>query len=157
MKRRIVVQEQDFDVGREIEAVTAASKKIGGVVSFTGSVRDLNEDADVSGLFLEHYPGMTEKQIDTIINEAAALWQLMAVTVIHRVGQLNPGDQIVFVCVGGAHRGEAFDACEYIIDFLKTRATFWKKETTTMGDRWLTTRQSDKDTVDNWSDASSKE
>ena len=150
MDSRIVIQEKDFDTGEENGRLHAASRKVGGICTFVGTVRDLNENDDVSGLFLEHYPGMTERQIGDIIERAAARWSVLSATVIHRVGQLQPGDQIVFVGVGSAHRGEAFDACEFIIDFLKTEATFWKKETTADGDRWLTTRDGDLETVKAW-------
>ena len=148
MNIRISVQDFAFNSGDEIAALQVAG--VGGVSIFIGVVRDINEDASVSGLFLEHYPGMTEKQIEKIILEAVSRWNIKAATVIHRVGQLAPGDEIVFVGTSSAHRGEAFDACEYIIDYLKTRATFWKKETVDNGDRWLETRESDIKTADEW-------
>ena len=144
---RISVQQNPFDPGEEIRLLRRASRKVGGIVTFVGVVRDLNDDASVSGLHLEHYPGMTEKQIGEIVDEASARWDIFAATVIHRVGELAPADEIVFVGVAGAHRGEAFDAAEFIIDYLKTRATFWKKEQTGSGSRWLTTRQSDLETA----------
>ena len=147
---RIIVQSEDFDVGYETTLLAAESTRVGGINTFTGLVRDLNENDDVSSLFLEHYPGMTEKQIEKIIEEAADRWQVIAATVIHRVGELCPGAQIVFVGVASEHRGDAFDACEYIIDYLKTRATFWKKETTGEGQKWLETRESDVDTAKKW-------
>ena len=148
MNIRISVQESDFDTGKEINALQMSG--VGGISVFVGVVRDINDDAAVSGLFLEHYPGMTEKQIEKIIHEASSRWEILSATVIHRVGQLEPSDQIVFVGVGSAHRGDAFDACEFIIDYLKTRATFWKKETVADGDRWLETRESDIKTADEW-------
>ncbi|HJL61511.1 MAG TPA: molybdopterin synthase catalytic subunit MoaE [Pseudomonadales bacterium] len=147
---RIIVQETDFDVSTETRALAEASKGIGGINTFVGLVRDINDASDVSSLFLEHYPGMTEKQIETILQEAASRWDVQSATVIHRVGELCPGEQIVFVGVASAHRGDAFDACEYIIDYLKTRATFWKKEKSEEGTRWLETRQSDIESADAW-------
>ncbi|MFP6808635.1 MAG: molybdopterin synthase catalytic subunit MoaE [Pseudomonadales bacterium] len=145
---RISVQEQAFDAGAEIALLKSSG--VGGINVFVGVVREMNEGDSVSGLFLEHYPGMTEKQIKTIIDEAGARWDLQSATVIHRVGQLHPDDEIVFVGVSSAHRGDTFDACEFIIDFLKTRAAFWKKETFSEGDRWLETRKSDLKTAENW-------
>ena len=148
MDVRISVQEAAFDCGNEIAGLQIPG--VGGVSVFVGVVRDINEDAAVSGLFLEHYPGMTEKQIGKIISEAGSRWDIKAVTVIHRVGQLEPSDEIVFVGAASAHRGEAFDACEFIIDYLKTRATFWKRESIADGDRWLETRDSDIRTASDW-------
>lgn len=145
---RISIQDAAFDTGKEITALQIAG--VGGVSVFVGVVRDINDDAAVSGLFLEHYPGMTEKQIEAIIREAMSRWDIKSATVIHRVGQLTPSDEIVFVGAASAHRSDAFDACEYIIDYLKTRATFWKKETVGEGDRWLQTRDSDIKTAEEW-------
>ncbi|MFT4719669.1 MAG: molybdopterin synthase catalytic subunit [Candidatus Azotimanducaceae bacterium] len=150
MSMTIRVQTDVFDPGVEIQLLGTVSQQVGAVTSFTGLVRDINEQAGVSGLYLEHYPGMTEKQIALIIDEAAERWQVLAATVIHRVGALVPADPIVFVGVASQHRGDAFHACEYIIDFLKTRATFWKKEQTQAGERWLTTRDSDVATANEW-------
>ncbi len=150
MTVRISVQENAFDSGEEINTLRESSCDVGGISIFIGVVRDINDDDNVSGLYLEHYPGMTEKQIRSIVDEAVTRWDVKAATVIHRVGQLHPSDEIVFVGVASGHRGEAFDACEFIIDFLKTKATFWKKETTEDGDRWLTTRGSDILTADAW-------
>lgn len=147
---RILVQESPFDSGAEIAYLGQASGQIGAVASFVGLVRDINEDDQVSALYLEHYPGMTEKQIGEIVAEASERWQVLAATVIHRVGHLNPSDEIVFVGVGSEHRGDAFQACAFVMDYLKTRATFWKKERTSNGERWLTTRQTDLDAVDTW-------
>lgn len=152
--RRILVTAEDFDVGAETARLQGAASDVGGIATFVGVVRDVNDDDEVSALYLEHYPGMTEKQIDVIIGEAAARWSVLGATVIHRIGQLYPADQIVYVGVASRHRGNAFDACEYIIDFLKTRATFWKKEQTLDGERWLDTRQSDVDTANAWRDKS---
>ncbi len=148
--RRVVVEQEDFDVGTETRKLQQSASDVGGIATFVGVVRDINDDDEISALYLEHYPGMTEKQISTIIEEASARWNVLGATVIHRVGQLYPADQIVFVGVASRHRGDAFDACEYIIDFLKTRATFWKKEQTFDGERWLETRQSDVETANAW-------
>lgn len=149
---RIEVREAPFDVGEEVRSVGAASPGIGAVASFVGLVRDINEGDDVSGLFLEHYPGMTEKQIAAIVDEARDRWDVQAATVIHRVGHLDPGEEIVLVAIGSGHRQDAFQACEFVMDYLKTRATFWKKEQTGDGMRWLTTRQSDLDSARAWED-----
>lgn len=147
---KVAVQEAPFDASDEIRRLREVSRHVGGIATFVGVVRDLNDDADVSSLYLEHYPGMTEKQILEIIDEARARWDIMAATVIHRVGELHPSDEIVLVAAASAHRGEAFDACEFIIDYLKTRATFWKKEQTGQGARWLETRQSDIETASHY-------
>ena len=121
------VQSGDFDVGAEMAAMRHGNPKIGAISSFVGVVRDLNEGADVAEMTLEHYPGMTEKALEKIVAEAKARWDVMEVLVVHRVGELKPADQIVLVVVTGAHRGEAFAACEFIMDYLKTRAPFWKQ------------------------------
>lgn len=148
--RHIVVQEAPFDVAEEYTRLKTANLKVGAVATFVGAVRDLNEGVEIAGLHLEHYPGMTEKEIDRIIEEAEERWDVIAATVIHRVGDLSPGDDIVYAGIASQHRSDAFAACEFVMDFLKTRATFWKKETTTDGDRWLTTRQSDVDAAEAW-------
>jgi len=150
MNSHISIQAASFDPGEEIRELQQVSRDVGGISVFVGVVRDTNNDHSVSGLYLEHYPGMTEKQIETIVDEAISRWDVRAATVIHRVGQLHPGDEIVFVGVASSHRGDAFDACEFIIDYLKTRATFWKKETSETGDRWLVARDSDILTADSW-------
>lgn len=147
---RIAIQESAFDTAAEVRRLRETSRRVGGIVTFIGVVRDLNDAADVSNLYLEHYPGMTEQQIADIIEEARQRYDVMAATVIHRVGELQPSDEIVFVGVASAHRGDAFHAAEFIIDFLKTRATFWKKEQTSDGDRWLGTRQSDIEAADKY-------
>lgn len=144
----VLVTEADFDVQAEVSRLSVPGA--GGINTFVGVVRDNNENAEVSCLRLEHYPGMTEKQILAILEEAAERFDILAASVIHRVGDLYPKDQIVFVGVASAHRGEAFDAAEYIIDYLKTRATFWKKEFTPEGPKWLTTRTSDVTTAQAW-------
>jgi molybdopterin synthase catalytic subunit len=144
------VQHEDFDVGAEIARLRAGNPKIGAVASFVGVVRDLNEGADVATMALEHYPGMTEKALDAIVEQAQARWDLYDVLVIHRVGELRPTDQIVLVVVTSAHRGEAFAACEFVMDYLKTRAPFWKKETTPAGTRWVDARDSDEAARGRW-------
>ena len=147
---RLVIQEEPFSVQSETTRIRDFSDKIGGIVTFLGVVRDLNEGSDVQGLFLEHYPGMTEKQIEEIARAACDRWNLLAVTIIHRVGNLLPNDEIVFVGVGSEHRGEAFLACEYIMDYLKTNAAFWKKEESAHGSRWLVTRENDLKATNRW-------
>lgn len=149
---RVKIQHEDFDLQAETRSLAGTSSAVGGVNTFIGVVRDINDNDNVSSLFLEHYPGMTEKQIKVIMAEACDRWDVIAATVIHRIGELHPGDQIVYVGVASSHRGDAFDACEYIIDYLKTRATFWKKEKTTDGERWLETRQSDFDAAQLWNE-----
>ena len=145
----ISIQTGDFNPATEQEALSS-NKAAGAVVTFTGLVRDMNLGDQVGGLFLEHYPGMTEQSLQVIIDEASEKWPLQGVRVIHRVGQLYAGDRIVFVGVASAHRGAAFAACEYIMDYLKTRAPFWKKETTAHGDRWLDARESDHKAAERW-------
>jgi molybdopterin synthase catalytic subunit len=128
----------------------AANPGIGAVVTFVGTVRDINEGSGVSTMELEHYPGMTEKALDDIITQAKSRWKLFDALVIHRIGPLLPLDQIVLVAVTSAHRGEAFDACEFIIDYLKTEAPFWKKEHTPQGARWVDARVSDDEALAKW-------
>jgi molybdopterin synthase catalytic subunit len=127
----VIIQEQDFDVADEIKALRAQSSETGAIVTFTGLVRDINDSDTISQLRLEHYPGMTEKSIEAIVDEARTRWKIIGVRVIHRVGQLVPTDQIVMVAVSSQHRKDAFLACEFVMDYLKTRAPFWKKEQTT--------------------------
>lgn len=146
----VIIQEQDFNIADEVQALRAQSSETGAIVTFTGLVRDINDSDTVSRLYLEHYPGMTEKSIEAIIDEARSRWKLIGARVIHRVGQLSPMDQIVLVAVTSQHRKDAFLACEYIMDYLKTRAPFWKKEQTTEGERWLETRASDFEAADQW-------
>lgn len=145
----ISIQVEDFNPGHEYERLEG-SKSSGAIVTFTGTVRDMNLGDQVGGLFLEHYPGMTEKALQEIIDEAMERWELQIVRVIHRIGQMVPGDRIVFVGVASAHRKEAFAACEFIMDYLKTRAPFWKKETTPDGHRWVDERGSDQEAADRW-------
>jgi molybdopterin synthase catalytic subunit len=149
------VQEADFDLTTEVAALRAGNPKIGAIATFTGVVRDLNEGDNVSQMTLEHYPGMTEKSITAIILEAQGRWQVMDALVIHRIGLLQPLDQIVLVAVTSAHRGDAFAACEFIMDYLKTRAPFWKKEKTVQGARWVDARATDDAAAARWRESSS--
>ena len=144
------VQRGDFDVGVELEALTRGRKDVGGVASFVGVVRDANEGEGVAGMTLEHYPGMTEKSIEEIIAQAKGRWNVLDALVIHRIGTLRPTDQIVLVVVASAHRGDAFAACEFIMDYLKTRAPFWKKESTPEGARWVDARVTDDQSAGRW-------
>jgi molybdopterin synthase catalytic subunit len=143
----VSVREADFDMGAEITALSAGDDGAGAVASFVGLVRGGGE---VSAMTLEHYPGMTEQALAAIIEQARGRWSLRAVRVIHRVGRLLPGDRIVFVGVSSAHRGDAFAACEFIMDYLKTRAPFWKKEATPDGGRWVDARESDELAASRW-------
>ena len=144
------VQTGDFDVAREIAALRAGDPRVGAVAAFIGLVRDINDAAAVTTLTLEHYPRMTEKALARIVDEAKSRWSVYDALVVHRVGELKPTDQIVLVVVTGAHRGEAFAACEFIMDYLKTRAPFWKKEQTPAGERWVEARTSDDDAAARW-------
>ena len=139
---RILVQKEDFDLGAEVEAVSG-DPKIGAVASFVGLVRDVP-------MTLEHYPGMTERAIARIVDEAKGRWQVMDCTVIHRYGALQPNDQIVLVAVASGHRGDAFAACEFIMDYLKTQAPFWKKEQTAEGARWVEAKATDDKAAERW-------
>ncbi|MGH8632234.1 MAG: molybdopterin synthase catalytic subunit MoaE [Burkholderiales bacterium] len=145
------VQTEDFDAGAEITRLRAGNPKIGAVASFIGVVRDLNDGDAISEITLEHYPGMTEKALEQIVAEARSRWNIYDALVIHRVGRLKPCDQIVLVVVTGAHRGEAFQACEFLMDYLKTRAPFWKKERTGEGSRWVEARETDAAAAERWS------
>ena len=144
------VQTEDFDLTTEIASLRAGFPKVGAVVNFVGTVRDLNDGEQVAEMELEHYPGMTEKALEDIILQARGRWDLFDALVIHRVGPLKPLDQIVLVAVTSAHRGEAFAACEFIIDYLKTEAPFWKKEQTPQGARWVDARDSDDMALQKW-------
>ncbi|WP_313741534.1 molybdopterin synthase catalytic subunit MoaE [Pseudomonas sp.] len=144
------VQEGAFDPGQAVNAMQAANVGVGAVVSFVGYVRDFNDGREVAGMFLEHYPGMTEKALAKIVAEAEQRWPLLKVEVLHRIGALAPGEPIVFVGVASAHRQAAFAACDFIMDYLKTRAPFWKKETTGEGPRWVEGKQSDQDAAQRW-------
>lgn len=147
---RVVIQTQDFDLSAEIEALRAGDQRVGAVCSFVGTVRDRNDGLNVSELELEHYPGMTEKSIEAMIDEAHKRFDIFAARVIHRVGPLKPLDQIVMVAVTSAHRGESFQACEFLMDYLKTQAPFWKKEQTPNGARWVDARVSDDAALAKW-------
>lgn len=144
------IQVQDFDAGAEIAALRRGDPKVGAVASFIGVCRDANDGDAVTSMTLEHYPGMTERALERIVAEAKRRWNVVDVLVVHRVGELKPADQIVLVVVTGAHRGEAFAACEFIMDYLKTRAPFWKKEETPTGSRWVEARASDDEAADRW-------
>lgn len=144
------VQEHDFDLSTEVAALRSGKPQVGAVACFVGTVRDLNQGTGVSSLTLEHYPGMTEKALQGIVDAAKARWTLDEVLVIHRVGCLTPLDQIVLVAVTSAHRGEALAACEFVIDWLKTDAPFWKKEVTPEGARWVDARESDEAAAARW-------
>ena len=146
----IRVQTDIFDLGAEVDALRAGRLDVGAVASFVGYARDINDGSGVTAMTLEHYPGMTEKALAALVEEACARWSLLDVTVIHRVGRLLPGDPIVLVAVASSHRGEAFAACEFIMDALKTRAPFWKKEETPEGERWVDARVSDDAAVARW-------
>ncbi len=144
------VQQADFDTGRELETLTRGRVDVGAVASFVGLVRDANDGHAIRGMTLEHYPGMTEKALEAIVAEAHGRWDLVDTLVIHRVGALAPGERIVLVGVASAHRGEAFAACEFIMDYLKTRAPFWKREDTPEGSRWVDARASDDAAAGRW-------
>lgn len=144
------VQTEDFDLTTEIAQLRANTPKVGAIVNFVGVVRDLNEGEQIAEMELEHYPGMTEKALEDIIAQAHSRWDLFDALVIHRVGPLKPLDQIVLVAVTSAHRGEAFAACEFIIDYLKTQAPFWKKEQTPQGSRWVDARVTDDEAMKKW-------
>ena len=146
----VLVQIEDFDVGAQLNKLRLASPSIGAVVSFVGQVRDINDGDSISTLTLEHYPGMTERALKAIEAEAKLRWDILDSLIIHRLGLLQPLDQIVLVAVVSAHRGEAFKACEFIMDFLKTQAPFWKKETTTHGERWVDAKLSDDLAIKQW-------
>ena len=144
------VQHADFDVGAELASLYQGQHEVGAVASFLGLVRAHNDGEQVSGLALEHYPGMTEKSLLAIEQEARTRWPLLDVLIIHRVGELALGDRIVLVGVSSAHRGAAFEACEFIMDYLKTRAPFWKREGTASGSRWVDARDSDNEAATRW-------
>lgn len=147
---RVLIQTQDFDVSAELAALRAGDARVGAVCCFVGTVRDRNEGASVSAMELEHYPGMTEKSIEAIIERATERFGIHAAKVIHRIGPLQPMDQIVFVGVTSAHRGMSFQACEFIMDYLKSEAPFWKKEQTPEGVRWVDARVSDEEALARW-------
>lgn len=146
----ISVQEADFFIEHEVNLLRSQSKRVGAIATFSGLVRDINEGDSINTLFLEHYPGMTEKSLDEIAEQACTRWQLIGVRIIHRVGLLKPTDNIVFVGVSSEHRGDAFAACEFIMDYLKTNAPFWKKEQTPEGERWVDAKESDEMKKGEW-------
>ncbi|WP_457665410.1 molybdopterin synthase catalytic subunit MoaE [Thiolapillus sp.] len=150
MQKMIAVQTDRFDIAEEERLLREGNPRIGAVVTFQGLMRDINEDDQISTMTLEHYPGMTEKALAAIVEEAGERWDLEGIRVIHRVGELLPEDPIVLVMVASRHRGEAFRACEFVIDYLKTRAPFWKKEQTADGERWVEARHSDRDAEAKW-------
>jgi molybdopterin synthase catalytic subunit len=150
MSSSIRIQEKDFNVSTEIAALRKGDPRVGAVVTFLGTVRDMNDGSSVNGMTLEHYPGMTEKALQEILDQAKSRWDLYQTLVIHRVGLLLPEDQIVMVAVTSAHRGEAFAACEFIMDYLKTAAPFWKKEDTPEGGRWVDARVTDETAMSRW-------
>ena len=144
------VQAADFDLGAEIARLRASDPRIGAVVSFVGTVRDMNDGDQVAELELEHYPGMTERALEDIVGQARARWPLYGALVVHRIGPMKPQEQIVLVACSAAHRGEAFAASEFIMDYLKTDAPFWKKEQTPNGARWVDARSSDDTAKAKW-------
>jgi len=144
------VQTEDFDVGVEVNAMRLSHPNIGAVVSFVGQVRDLNDGDHVAAMTLEHYPGMTEKSLSGIVEQAVARWSIADALIVHRVGKLKPLDQIVLVLVASAHRKDAFAACEFMMDLLKTEAPFWKKEQTPNGERWVEAKDSDDQAKNRW-------
>ena len=147
------VQCEAFDVGRLIDSLQANDPGVGAVVNFVGYVRDINQGETVAGLYLEHYPGMTERSLQNIIDNAKARWPLRAVEIVHRIGPLAISEPIVFVGVGSQHRQAAFQACEFIMDYLKTDAPFWKREDVASGARWVDARDSDRSAIARWAEA----
>jgi molybdopterin synthase catalytic subunit len=150
---KILVQSAAFDLGAEVDAMRRRRTDVGAIASFVGLARDTNDGSGVAAMTLEHYPGMTEKLLARLVDTACARWPLLDVTVIHRVGRLLPGDPIVLVVVASRHRAEAFAACEFIMDYLKTQAPFWKKEETPEGERWVDARASDDAAAARWDPA----
>ncbi|PZO15772.1 MAG: molybdopterin synthase catalytic subunit MoaE [Burkholderiales bacterium] len=150
MTARVSIQTEDFDLSTEVARLRVSDKGVGAVCSFIGTVRDRNDGKSVSTLELEHYPGMTEKSIEAMIDEAHRRFNILGARVIHRVGLLQPLDQIVLVAVTSAHRGQSFQACEFLMDYLKTQAPFWKKEQTPEGARWVDARVSDDAALARW-------
>jgi len=146
----ISIQTEDFSIEHETNQLRAATPEVGGIATFTGLVSDLNREQKIESLFLEHYPGMTEKQLEQITEQAEQRWNLLGVRVIHRIGLLHPQDQIVFVGVSSRHRKDCFEACQFIMDYLKTHATIWKKESDEEQSEWLEARESDKTEEQKW-------
>ena len=151
---RVSIRTEDFDLSIEVAALRAGNPAVGAVCSFVGTVRDRNDGDAVASMELEHYPGMTEKAIETMIDEAHQRFDILGARVVHRVGLLQPLDQIVLVAVSSAHRGQAFQGCEFLMDYLKTQAPFWKKETTPDGARWVDARVVDDAAAARWGLAS---
>jgi molybdopterin synthase catalytic subunit len=150
MRLSVVIQPEDFDVSHELAQLRQGAARVGAVCCFVGTVRERNEGSDVASMALEHYPGMTEKSIQTMLEQAQQRFDIYAARVIHRVGLLQPQDQIVLVAVTSAHRGMSFQACEFLMDYLKTQAPFWKKEVTPQGERWVDARVSDDQALARW-------
>ena len=150
MATRVTIQARDFNLADEVDTLRKDDKRVGAICTFTGTVRDRNDGASVSSMELEHYPGMTEKAIEAMIDEAFARFDIFAARVVHRVGLLQPLDQVVMVAVTSAHRGKSFKACEFLMDYLKTQAPFWKKEVTPDGARWVDARVSDDAALARW-------
>lgn len=150
MTARVSIQTQDFNLAMEVDALRQSDKRVGAVCTFTGTVRDSNDGLSVSSMELEHYPGMTEKAIEAMIDEALNRFDIFGARVVHRVGFLQPLDQVVMVAVTSAHRGESFKACEFLMDYLKTQAPFWKKEQTPEGARWVDARVTDDAALAKW-------
>jgi len=150
MTARVSIQTQDFNLAAEVDALKKDDKRVGAVCTFTGTVRDRNDGLHVSTMELEHYPGMTEKAIEAMIDEALRRFDIFAARIVHRVGLLQPLDQVVMVAVSSAHRGESFKACEFLMDYLKTQAPFWKKEQTPEGERWVDARVTDDAALAKW-------
>lgn len=149
---KINVRDKDFDVGAEIAALRGGRTDIGAIAAFIGLMRDFNDGAAVHAMSLEHYPGMTERALSEIAAQASSRWAVDDVVIIHRIGRFEPGDQIVLVLTSARHRGDAFSACEFIMDYLKTKAPFWKKEHTSNGERWVEARASDESARSRWDD-----
>jgi molybdopterin synthase catalytic subunit len=150
MTARVSIQTADFNLSQEVEQLRAGDKRVGAVCTFTGTVRDRNDGLSVSSMELEHYPGMTEKAIEAMIDEAVVRFDIFGARVVHRIGVLQPLDQVVMVAVTAAHRGTSFQACEFLMDYLKTQAPFWKKEQTPEGARWVDARVSDDAALAKW-------
>jgi len=150
MSARVRIQTDDFDLSTEVALLRLQDKGVGAVCSFLGTVRDRNDGQSVSAMELEHYPGMTEKAIEAMIDQAFERFDILGARVVHRVGPLQPLDQIVLVVVSSAHRGQSFQACEFLMDYLKTQAPFWKKEQTPAGARWVDARVSDDAALARW-------
>ena len=147
---KISIQREDFDLNTEISLLRKDLPGIGGINIFVGTVRDTHQGDDIQAMELEHYPGMTEKSLEDILHQAQCRWTILNATIIHRIGKLMPMDQIVLVAVASPHRGDAYAACEFMMDYLKTSAPFWKKEHTPEGARWVDARSSDDERLKKW-------